>query len=386
MTTNWPGRPITEEDVEIAATRPQGKGRDIFTLDQRIKAFRGLKLLHEQARKRPARPRWRTELVLGPMGEGKTNYLIWCAALAYAHGITFFHNGGPLFGQVLADEEVWTVIDRVPPFSVVAFDEFHTLHQSGAGAARPELLQIQMLSGLRKQNCDVKTASALEDEVSPRVKRHMEHVVYPMKLRALPGFRQPWTVEASLRRSMGLQNRYAPSDANSLFQMGVYRITNWPYRAPSLADQFGIQRGDQRKAVRFYRIPPVQVRLAMLLNDSFAPVRAGVAMTADRQAVVDAQRDRLMGGFGEVIPEPQRIMFALFEALDAGDIPKTGYMRVKELHQAIRGSKYFSAGITPRRMSRHLQDAAGVLSTNNGYKMLDLYAMVSQTVESFMEG
>ena len=389
----WPGREVTEDDVINAS----GNERDMFSQEQHLAAFRAITASHHAARNagRIPRAKYTSELVVGDPGEGKSKYSVVRAAKLYSHGIPFFHNGGPLFGRVIGDNDVFTVLGRAPVNSIIFLDEVHSINEAGAENSRTQRLQNQSLAGRRKYLVVLLMATAEEDQLGGRLKRSCEYLTYPKTIQTLPGSWRPFDGDESLRRTLGLANRHAPPTGN-VFQMGVHRISDYPFRRDGMAEDYGINvKRDPSglRPTRFFHIPPSWVCLSMLLNDSFAPIRLGVGMTRNRDAIVQSQREFLeasdSGGrasAGAVLEYYERVAFSMHEAFRTGTLKTSGNIRQGDLFHVLQRTSYGMGDLTARRMGQTISEHYQMPYGSNGYNCMDLREAVARHVEMVSPG
>ena len=315
----WPGVPVTEEHVELAA----GHALDVLSREERLRAHRMVDaLFHERYETRRVMPHWVFQLLLGQMGSGKTTLALLMAAMAHIKGWPVFHTGSLLFGRALRANEVYTAVNNIPDNSVYFIDEAHVFMGLAADNSRHSMLLLQSIAGLRKKNCKLMLATAADDLMSRKLKREAHEVLTPWKP-ALLNTRRSGSRRDVRRRMMRLPPLNAAPEKSSLFRMGYDTIENYPFAQDGILERMGLapsHENPETHTVRRRIIPPALVKESLLLNDSFQQVPVGVQMTVHRQSIVDQQADELYGAqdrgvsYGEGMEELEDWQVALWKA------------------------------------------------------------------------
>ena len=378
----WPGEPVSEAHLELAS----GHALDVFSLDERMAKFRKIdSLFHERYEGRTISPHWNFRLLLGQMGSGKTTLAVVEAAKAYCRGWPVFHTGSLLFGRILAADEVYTAVNRIPDNSVYFIDEAHVFMGLAADNSRHAMLLLQSTAGLRKKNCRFILATASDDLMSRKLKREAHEVLAPFKP-GLENIRGVRTHRDIRRLKLGLEPLHGAPEGSRLFRMGYDTIENHPFAQDGILEQMGLapsHEDPETHTIRRRMIHPAVVREALLLNDSFQQVPVGVQMTVHRQAIVDQQADVLYGrgqvSYGEGLEELEDWQAALYKA---GQVMKS---RVWGAKDRVRAKDIVGwggiPGISNAQMSGYLKTDLQCLPNANGFLAVDVLEAIDRTLE-----
>ena len=374
----WPGVPVTEEHVELAA----GHALDLLSKDERIDTFRKIDaLFHERYPDRVIRPHWVFQLLLGVMGSGKTTLAVVMAALAHAQGWPVFHTGSLLFGRTLRADEVYIAVNKIPDNSLYFIDEAHVFMGLAADSSRHAMLLLQSLAGLRKKNCRFILATAADDLMSRKLKREAHEVLAPFKP-VLFNSRGIKTNRAVRRRRLGLEPLHAAPDQSKLFRMGYDTIENYPFAQDGILEQMGLAPSHEdpdTHTIRRRMIPPPIVKEALLLNDSFQQVPVGVQMTVHRQSIVDRQADELYGtqqgvSYGEGMEDLEDWQVSLWKASQV--MRETGV----DPRARVRAKDIISWGgithLSNHEMTGYIKQDLACMPNSNGFLAGDLMAAI----------
>lgn len=296
----WPGRSITRDDVVLASQHKL----DVLSESDRLRAFDTIEAsFYRNYETRSVTPHWRFTLLLGKMGSGKSTLASILFAVKRAQGWPVFHTGSLLFGRVLAANEIFTAVNRMPDNSCLFIDETHVVMGLAADNARHSTLFLQSMAGLRKKNCELILATAADDLMSRKLKREAHEVIVPFSPDVAP--LKDNSIRSVRRRRLGLPPIGGAPRDSKLFRLGFTTIEGYPFAQDGLLELYGLapEAGDPKAhELRQRLIHPRLVKEGLLLNDSFQQVPVGIQMTVNRQSVVDNQGDYLFGG---AEPEPE---------------------------------------------------------------------------------
>ena len=291
----WPGKRATLERIALAS----GDDEDWFTFEERLRCWEEVEDNFELNRERRGRNlkqgfNFSQILVPGKMGAFKSVSVTDEAVRLYERGHALFHNGYQLPGWELSDLEIFDIVDVIPKYSVVVLDEAHTALETSMGRS-VALRMFQFLStGLRKKKCRMFLPSANDRMIYPPVREAYSEVRRPRAVKVnVNRPRRRWEKKGGTRPAIRAEN--------FVYAYDVWR--DYPYQRGDILTGQAIE-GRQRQQVRNGGLGPPddtiivsgeRVRKAMLMNDSFKPVRPAVAMLTSREDIKDRARARAEG-------------------------------------------------------------------------------------------
>ena len=313
----WPGRPVTEEDVAYAA----GDHRDIFTLEQRLEAHRRIEASFQaHYARREVREEWRCNLIVGPLGRGKTTWLGCDSFPDFALGQPVFSvNASLLGGNILAADEVYTALPQLPFGSTLNWDEAHVMFGSGGGGdnSHHTIMALQAFALLRKRNIRLNIGTAKARLLSNKVKEEADHIIVPEipQLDVQEEVHQDWL--GYHRRRLGLERKDATPPHSAIYRLGYWQFDTNPFRQDDTLAKLGLEEKwdpDEELEKDFYLFDPLLVRESKLLIDSFGDIALGLQFMAPRELIKQTMREML---FGQEQPE---------SAADAGGVTDEAQM------------------------------------------------------------
>ncbi len=368
----WPGRPVTEEDVRLAS----GHRLDVFSFEERLLAHRRVEGAYRRNHgTRRIRAHWNFQLMLGRMGEGKSTLAAVFMGMKRAQGWPVFHTGSLLFGRVLGADEIYTAVNAMPDNSAVFIDEAHVYMGLAADNSRHSILMLQSMAGLRKKNCDLTLATAADDLMSRKLKREAHEVVTPFKPDVEP--QRDMSVRGMRRRLLGLAPHEGGTPRDSkLFRLGFTTILDYPFAQDGILERYGLRpkaEDPDAHEMRRWMVHPRLVMEGLLLNDSFQQVPVGVQMTVNRQQIVDRQGDILYGGqpsdpASNGLEDWQEGMWNLRWALEDMDYDERDCITNADMAELAR------VDMTPTAFGRKVRMALGIQRGNRGYLIPELHA------------
>ena len=354
----WPGRPVTEEDVEYAS----GDHRDLFTREQRLEAHHRLEASFQaNYSHRELSEEWTCNLVLGPMGRGKTSWLGCDGFPEYGVGRPLFSvNCSLLAGNILAADEVYTALPRLPFGSTLNLDEGHVLFGSGGGGdnSHHTIMALQAFALLRKRNIRLNLGTAKPRLLSNKVKEEADHIIVPEPPEL--GIQEE-THQSYLdyhRRRLGLERKGRAPASSAVYRLGFWQFDTNPFRQDDTLQKLGLEDKwdpDEELEKSYYLIDPLQVREAKLLIDSFGDISLGLQFLTPRDLIKDTMRAMLFGGEIPDAPGIEEAKAQQFSALwklklelEAKDLPdkaKLGATDLAKLAGAEEDVKKFAAAM-----------------------------------------
>lgn len=280
----WAGQDVDQLDVEAACGDPD----DWFVPKQRLEAAKAAKLSYLRHKGVPNRWHptlkrkkfeWGLIVIAGPMGAGKSTFAMIDAYPWHEVGHQVFHPGGFLIGRICSYAEMYKIVDNVPLYSIVIFDEAHSGLESGMSQTAGVSAFTQLMAGLRKKRCRVFLPSAMCWMLPPSVKRMTTEVWKPFKpdFRLKPGVVVGHGLKDPRNFVLGLDiydnDPFARADDRNGGFMG--------FGPPSKTTLLGTTVNSRRIVMR-----------AMALVDTFKPVDPSVA----RQHATKAAQDQAESG------------------------------------------------------------------------------------------
>ena len=178
--------------------RDDPHGRDIFSKEQRYRAWAKLEEEHMKNRGAPlpvnnemlCMPPWGIHLMPGIMGKGKTLVATDDAVEWYRKGWTVMSTAGLLFGQRLRIIEAYSFPNHVPPGGLIFIDELHTFVDTGSSGSIRDRTFAQATTSLRKEQVTVLGASAAPHRVAWTYKLATSYIFLPDQAHMPPGKRK----------------------------------------------------------------------------------------------------------------------------------------------------------------------------------------------------
>ena len=274
----WPGRVIDRTDL----MRAYGDPRDWFRYGHRLQAFEQIWEEWIDARRRRrdfmAGFDWEQILIIGEYGASKTT-------LAILHALPWIRTGHPLFavastlwGWRLPRELAYVAMLFMPPNGIQIHDEASASHSARMGPHVAVSSGSETNLNTRKRNAKQIYASAHDWEIAASIRMECKQVWMPVKKDDLVveagapgGGESGWT-------------RQADNPAN--FRIAWHVWDDYPYKKRNLIEgKKGISDDGFGPPDFTMYDEGENVRLAFLLNDTFAPAMAGAATLADRDTV-----------------------------------------------------------------------------------------------------
>ena len=365
----WPGRPVTEEDVKLAS----GHKLDVFTVEERLRAYRAVESsFHRHYETRSIVPNWNFTLVLGRMGEGKSTLVSILFGVRRAQGWPVFHTGSLLFGRVLAANEVYTAVNTMPDNSALFIDEAHVFMGLAADNSRHSMMLLQSMAGLRKKNCDFILATAADDLMSRKLKREAHEVITPFRPDVAP--RRDMSARGIRRRQLGLTPLGGAPRDSRLFRLGFTTIMGYPFAQDGILERYGLSPPSEDPGsheMRQRMVHPRLVKEGLLLNDSFQQVPVGVQMTVNRQQIVDEQGDVLYGATATDqatggLEDWQLGMWNLLNALEGRSFRERDRVTNEDI------TNMANVDMTPRQFGAKVRSVLGIQRSQRGYLISEL--------------
>lgn len=278
----WPGRWITRYDIMASC----GDERDWFRYGHKLAAYKQVCLEFMDARRRRRSIRkdfsWNQILIMGDYGVGKTTLGAKVALEMFRLGHPVFSNASILFGWHLDGEELYTALASMPKNSVFLVDEGSAALSGRMGHGVAVSTFVEMNLNSRKKNVMLIYMTAQDWELAASVRRGCKEVWRPLtkeRLVVLNEGDDDWS-----------SGPLKPADDPDNFRMAWDVWDDFPYRKSDIIDGKGKDdEGFGEPTVTWYD-DGENVRMAYLLNDSFALAEAGGATVADRDVVKDALR------------------------------------------------------------------------------------------------
>lgn len=228
----WPGRRIDEYDVHAASADP----RDWFTVAERMQAHLEATFAYREA---PGEvdPEWESAMILfwGDMGAGASALICHEAAQWFRKGHPFFHAGGFTFGRLIDRLGLTFSVESIPPNSVVA-----------------GLINVpQVIDALLAKGCRI------------LMERHPDVMHRAMRERV-----------TEVRVASWRKSRFEPENP----VLAYHRLAGYPLR-DTPPDRMRSALSEPFDNVQ--RITGVEARTALLLTDTFAPVRSNTVRFRD---------------------------------------------------------------------------------------------------------
>ena len=290
----WPGQRATPERIALAS----GDEEDWFTYEEHVHAWQQAEDNFDFNRKRRGRSlkagfEFAQILVTGKMGAFKSVSVTDEVLRYYERGHAVFHNGYQLLGWELGDMEIFDIVETIPKYSVVVLDEAHATLESAMGRSVALRMFLFLATGLRKKGCRIYLPSANDRMIYAPIREMCSEVRRPRKVNVQVN-------RPRLRWEKG-GIRQALRPENFIYAYDVWR--DYPYqRGDILTGQVTEGRGRQQRRNGGLGPPDdtivvhgERVRNAMLLNDSFKPVKPAIAMLSNREEIKDRVRARNEG-------------------------------------------------------------------------------------------
>ena len=276
---DWAGEDVNQLHIEAACGDPD----DWFSARQRLEAAMAAKAAYNRHKGKPLRYhpilkqkkfKWGLIVIAGPMGAGKSTFAMIDSYSWHEAGHQVFHPGGFLIGRICSYAEMYNIVDNVPLYSIVIFDEAHSGLESGMSQTAGVAAFTQLMAGLRKKRCRVFLPSAMYWMLPPSIKRMTTEVWKPFK----PEFR----LKPGVMVGQGLKD---PRN----FVLGVDIFDDEPFTRmddrhgfgpPSRSELLGTTVNSRRIVMR-----------AMALVDTFKPVDPSVARKHATKAAQDANEN-----------------------------------------------------------------------------------------------
>ena len=378
----WPGQRCTPQRIAVAS----GDDEDWFTYQERLRCWEEVEDNFEFNHQRRGRNLKRgfsfsQILVPGKMGAFKSVSVTDEAVRLYERGHALFHNGYQLPGWELSDLEIFDIVDVIPKYSVVVLDEAHTALETSMGRS-VALRMFQFLStGLRKKKCRMFLPSANDRMIYPPVREACSEVRRPRAVKV--NVNRPhrrWEKKGGVRPALRAEN--------FVYAYDVWR--DYPYQRGDILTGQAIE-GRQRRQSRNGGLGPPddtiivsgeRVRKAMLMNDSFKPVRPAVAMLTNRDDIKDRARARAEGRApGSIGGDEANVVNALasmlygFEERQAlrreNDEPEERYIKAPAIAAA--------AGMSHQKLAQIISSRLGLATERGkGYDAALLAAALQQ--------
>ena len=264
-------------------------GRDIFSVEGRIREWEATEELYERHRNAPLPidrdvlhiPEYGVHLLGGDMGSGKTLIAGWIARHFRRRGWNVFSTAGFLFGQRLSLLESYAFPDHVTPGGFIFADEVHTFVDRYSASSHRSRTFGQASTAMRKQRITCLGASANSRMVGWEYKGACEAVIVP----------RPWYAPA--------KNRVAPPWCYLVLSM----LSPFPYqsRDPLLQDA-GLLKGHDIKLTH-WNPNPIELIAAARLIDTFESVKLGENFDVSAGAMRGQRQADANGGKGEYTPD-----------------------------------------------------------------------------------
>ena len=177
-----PGTLVTED--LIRSMREDELHRDIFSTEERARAFRAAQAGHMWARENNAGYPDHHGLYVfsAKMGEGKSLLMESIALAAWMyHAVPVFSptSAGLLFGYRIELEQLYQVSDVVPQGSIIVLDEVAALADNFGGQAMRSRTLGATMTAFRKEGLLILAGSAAEWNIAPALKIAAEAIVTP---------------------------------------------------------------------------------------------------------------------------------------------------------------------------------------------------------------
>ena len=344
--SEWPGRRKDEQDV-IAAC---GDGRDWFRYWHRQKVQWAFWESYERNRQGKTDEdyykgfEWNQRLIIGIYGAGKTVMAVSGGLFRLADGFPYFDNGPGLVGWHLEGDEIFTAMARIPPCSVLLFDEAHTSLPGRLGGSTAVSVCQALGANIRKINCQWDIVSAQHNTVHRAIRQDCVEVVRPFKCRVertgRPRTSRPWD-----------------DPANFVMAWDVWEGS--PFSDPEVM-QHGV---DVRDPDYWMELQGESARNGYVMTDTFRLVDAGAAILANKEGIKDDLR-RLRGEDVEDLNTPQGRVIAVVNQL-AAQPDHTGFVSPADIAEHV--------GAPVTRVGQIISELFGVsIFGNHGYPVAEL--------------
>ena len=325
----WPGRWITRYDIMASC----GDDRDWFRYGHKFEAYKQvvMEFFHARHARRSIRKdfSWNQVLLMGDYGVGKTTLAAKIALEMFRLGHPVFSNASILFGWHLEAEELYTALGSMPKNAFLLVDEGSAALSGRMGHGVSVATFTEMNLNSRKKNVYLMYATAQDWELAASVRRGCKEVWRPLPKDRMIILNDEdgddWSAE----------KRPPHSDPDN-FRLAWDVWDGFPYRKADIIDGKDDDKGFGDPTVTMYD-EGENVRMAYLLNDSFALAEAGGATISDREIV----KDNLRKLWGRNNPADTQAGLALEYIL--------------ELHSSGNFGEY----ITPAEIAGQLGTAAG---------------------------
>ena len=292
---------------------PDNLHRDAFNVKQHLDAWDFVNSEHRWARENnPGQPP-KTGLYLfsAPMGEGKTLGMGAIALEAWMfQAVPCYSNMSLRFGYQISGAQIYNIMERAEPGSIIVIDEIAALMDQFGGNANRIRNFVQSMTAFRKKGALMLAGSANEAGISSNVKIHADAIIEPRKnpqrvrldhgsvaanagdlpyppfcyLKHLP-LAVPWagkrviedTVRALVDDAYGKANPRDRNNSNLLSNLGKFR--------------------------RYREIPPGIIQLTAKVSDTLDRVPFGDAFDISRDEVTAERQAARRGESG--LPDDQ---------------------------------------------------------------------------------
>ena len=287
----WPGTWINQYDVMAS----MGDDRDWFRYWHKYNAWEQVvKEFFWNRKKRREKDRskdfkWNQVLIMGDYGVGKTTLGSKIALECFRQGHAVFSNASLMFGWHLEGEELYTAMGFMPRDALLLVDEGSAAlaGRVGHGVAIASFGEMNLNS--RKKNAIVVYMTAQDYELAAVIRRGCKEVWRPKpkdKMVIVDDEDDDWSGERRL-----------PHSNPDNFRIAWDVWDDFPYRKADIIDGKQDDEGFGDPTFTYYD-EGENVRMAFMLNNSFALAKAGGATVADRDRVKDLLR-KFHGAIGE---------------------------------------------------------------------------------------
>ena len=342
----WPGRRKDERDVASAC----GDGRDWFRYWHRLEKHREIWRLYDWHHKTLHTTdyyrgfEWNQRLIIGEYGVGKTTLAIARGLDRLQRGFPFFENGPGLVGWHLQGDEIFTAMGRIPPCSVLLFDEAHTALPGRLGGSTAVAACQALGANIRKVNCQWDIATAQHETVHHAIKGDCVEVVRPFKIKSAP-------------RPKGVPTWDDPS--NFIVAWDVWE--EYPFTDPEVR-RYGI---DARPADYWAMLAGEPARNAFLMTDSFQRIDAGAAILANKEVIKEDLRALRGLAARDGRADPEQAVLEVVKALSMTDWEGIGFITPGQIAHVT--------GFSPTTVGRLVNQMFGVSKyRDKGYPAADL--------------
>ena len=278
----WPGHWIDKQRIMESC----GDDRDWFRFMHKYNAYEQVvkEFFWSRHHRKSIRGdfSWNQVLIMGDYGVGKTTLGAKIALEMFRLGHPVFSNASILFGWHLEGEELYTALGSMPKNAFLLVDEGSAALSGRMGHGVSVATFVEMNLNSRKRNAFLMYMTAQDWELAASVRRGCKEVWRPKakdRMVILDDEDADWSAE-----------RRPPHSDPDNFRLAWDVWDDFPYRKADLID--GKQDGDEGfgDPTYTYYDEGENVRMAYLLNDSFAMAEAGGATISDREVVKDNLR------------------------------------------------------------------------------------------------